>query len=1111
MSSLQQWLYQNHTYETVEKAFTAGGNRLIYGLSGSQKSFLFSEAVKNQLSEQIGGAEASGGQGKGRRSVPALPAVIIVHDVAAREMWERDLAFFLPEAEVLRLPLTEKVRFAATAKSLEDQADQMRALSALLRKEQAVVIATAEEAAQKLLSPVYLQDYVLAFKTGETLDREDLLSRLVASGYERTAQVEQRGHFSVRGDIVDIYPVNGDNPYRVEFFGDEIDTIRSFDLETQRSVETIDQAVIMPFRVTGEEESGSVLTYADGGLVIIDEPSRVQEGLKGYRHEMKEHEDSHFSWGELLKTSTAGGHIFCSFLQQKLSGMTTKEALGLTTKSMASFERQIPLLMDEIQHWLKAGNAVVLVMNNQQRTEALQRALGEAAIPAAAGTVLEPLPGQVLLLKGLLSEGFELPHSRFVIVTERNIFGQQKRRLRRKAAKGQEINYFTDLTPGDYVVHSVHGIGKYVGLKNIETEGIHKDYIEIDYAGTDRLFLPADNLDQLQKYIGNEGETPRLHKMGGTEWHRVKGRAQKSIDDLAEKLVSLYAEREVVEGFAFLPDQPWQAEFEEAFPYEETPDQLQATKEIKALMEKPHPMDCLLCGDVGFGKTEVAMRAIFKAVMSGKQAAVLVPTTVLAQQHYQTFLNRFTPFGVKVEVLNRFRSAGEKKEILGAINNGSCDVLIGTHALLNKAVKFKDLGLLVVDEEQRFGVAQKEKWKTWASHVDVLTLSATPIPRTLHMSLVGVREMSIINTPPEERLPVQSYVVEYDMQLIADAVRREIQRGGQIYFVYNRVASIEHMGELLEAALPDLRYCIAHGQMTGSQMESIMVDFYEGRYDLLLCTSIVENGLDVPNANTIVIYDADKLGLSQLYQMRGRVGRSRRRAYAYFMYRPDKVLGEAAEKRLQAIKEFTELGAGFKLAMRDLEIRGAGNLLGSQQHGNIASVGFAMYCTMLKEAVAKAQHKELPVKSLPDPIIDLGVDAFIDDAYLPDSSRKISLYQRLLHVKSQQDLADFADELIDRFGTPTDPVERLLRVAAIRERCRTLGIKSFVLRQELLTVIWADDEPMATWDMGKVAEKYWKRMKFAEGKPTTLRVRTRGIKAPILTFAEGLLQELEKR
>ena len=560
-----------------------------------------------------------------------------------------------------------------------------------------------------------------------------------------------------------------------------------------------------------------------------------------------------------------------------------------------------------------------------------------------------------------------------------------------------------------------------------------------------------------------------------------------------------------------MPDQPWQQEFEDAFPYEETEDQLQATAEIKESMERPVPMDRLLAGDVGFGKTEVAMRAIFKAVMSGKQVAVLVPTTVLAQQHFQTFLNRFAPFGVKVDVLNRFRSTSEKKQVLKGVENGSIDVLIGTHSLLNKKVVFKDLGMLVVDEEQRFGVAQKEKWKEWASSIDVLTLSATPIPRTLHMSLVGVREMSVINTPPEERLPVQTYVVEYDMNLVADAIKRELVRGGQVYFVYNRVASINHMGELLEAALPGLRYAIAHGQMTGRQIEEIMTDFYEGHYDVLLSTSIIETGLDIPNANTIIIYDADRLGLSQLYQMRGRVGRSRRRAYAYFMYRPDKMLSEAAEKRLKAIEEFTELGAGFKLAMRDLEIRGAGNLLGSQQHGNIASVGFGMYVSMLEEAIAKAQNKEVEREVSIDPAIDLEVDAFIDDEYIKDSARKISVYQRLLHIKSKEQLDDMTDELIDRFGTPTDPVDRLLRIAQIKEQARLLGIKSIVRRDKQLTIHWHDDSKMADWDMGAVREDLWKKMKFADTKPATLYVSLNGMKGSILTITEAVMKALSHK
>ena len=1089
-TSIDTLLSQNPSMIDGLKAFCQKGKSVIYGLSGSQKSFLLSRAIPEEQVQSI---------------------IIVVHDKEHKELWERDLAFFWPNVQVLPFPITERVEFTTVACSLEGQGAQMRALSMLAWNRPVVVIATVEEATQYVVSPQYVISQSVHLEVSQSIERDELLEKLVKIGYERVDQVEQRGHFSVRGDIFDIFPVNSDDPIRMEFFGDEIDTMRHFSVDTQRSIETIDSYTVTPFFLTSDNADSTLLSYAKDGLIIYDEPVRIQEALKKFLKEDATHRKQHCEWSELQRSVEAKIEVAFTFMQQRSIGLAGFYPIGIQGKTMTSFERQIPLLMDEIKQWQKLGNQVVLVINNLQRREGLEKALHGDAIPYKLCESWDFEPNTVHVMQGLLTDGFELPHSRLVVVVEGNIYGQQKRKLRNKPKKGQEINYFTDLSVGDYVVHSMHGIGKYVGLKTIETEGIHRDYIEIAYAGTDRLYLPASNLDQLQKYIGNEGDVPRIHKMGGSDWRKAVTKAQKSIDDLADKLVELYAKREITEGFAFLPDQPWQQEFEDAFPYEETEDQLQATREIKESMERPTPMDRLLAGDVGFGKTEVAMRAIFKAVVSGKQVAVLVPTTVLAQQHYQTFLNRFNPFGVKVDVLNRFRSTSEKKEVLKGVENGSIDILIGTHSLLNKKVKFKDLGFLVVDEEQRFGVAQKEKWKEWANNIDVLTLSATPIPRTLHMSLVGVREMSVISTPPEDRLPVQTYVVEYDMNLIADAIKRELARGGQVYFVYNRVASINHMGELLEQALPDLRYAIAHGQMTGRQIEEIMTDFYEGHYDVLLSTSIIETGLDIPNANTIIIYDADRLGLSQLYQMRGRVGRSRRRAYAYFMYRPDKMLSEAAEKRLKAIEEFTELGAGFKLAMRDLEIRGAGNLLGSQQHGNIASVGFGMYVSMLEEAIAKAQNKEVVKEVVSDPAIDLEIDAFIDDAYIKDSARKISVYQRMLQVKNKAQLDDLTDELIDRFGTPTDPVDRLLRIAQIKEQARLLGIKSIVRRDSQLIIHWQDDSKMADWDMGAVREDLWKKMKFMDTKPASLYISLNGLKGSILTITEAVMKELSKK
>ncbi|MDU5707833.1 MAG: transcription-repair coupling factor [Veillonella sp.] len=1085
-NTLTKLLSQNPSFVDGLNAFQRKGKSVIYGLSGSQKSFLLSQSFSAGLTK---------------------PVVIVVHDKDHKEMWERDLAFFMPNVPVLSFPTTDHVDFTTVARSLEDQGAQMRALALLAWQEPAVVIANAEEVTQYVVSPHYLKGQSLHFALNDAIERDVVLEQLVTIGYERVDQVEQRGHFAVRGDILDIYPVNSDHPIRIEFFGDEIDTLRFFSVENQRSIEQIESYTVTPFFLGKSDAESTLLSYVKEGTLIYDEPGRIQEALKKFLKEDPTHRKNHCDWNELQRTVDSMNQVAFTFMQQRSIGLTGFNPIGIQGKTMTSFERQIPLLTDEINQWHRLNHQVVLVLNNQQRREGIERALEGENIAFTHSDTWIAKPNTVVILKGLLTDGFELP----VVVVEGNIYGQQKRKLRNKPKKGQEINYFTDLTPGDYVVHSMHGIGKYIGLKTIETEGIHRDYIEIAYAGTDKLFLPANNLDQLQKYIGNEGDVPRINKMGGRDWAKVVTKAKKSIDDLADKLVEIYAQREITEGFAFLPDQPWQQEFEDAFPYEETEDQLQATAEIKESMERPVPMDRLLAGDVGFGKTEVAMRAIFKAVMSGKQVAVLVPTTVLAQQHFQTFLNRFAPFGVKVDVLNRFRTTSEKKQILKGVEDGSIDILIGTHSLLNKKVVFKDLGMLVVDEEQRFGVAQKEKWKEWASNIDVLTLSATPIPRTLHMSLVGVREMSVINTPPEERLPVQTYVVEYDMNLIADAIKRELARGGQVYFVYNRVASINHMGELLAATLPDLRYAIAHGQMTGRQIEEIMTDFYEGHYDVLLSTSIIETGLDIPNANTIIIYDADRLGLSQLYQMRGRVGRSRRRAYAYFMYRPDKILSEAAEKRLKAIEEFTELGAGFKLAMRDLEIRGAGNLLGSQQHGNIASVGFGMYVSMLEEAIAKAQNKEVERDVSIDPAIDLEVDAFIDDAYIKDSARKISVYQRLLHIKSKEQLDDMTDELIDRFGTPTDPVDRLLRIAQIKEQARLLGIKSIVRRDKQLTIHWHDDSKMADWDMGAVPEDLWKKMKFMDTKPATLYVSLNGMKGSILTITEAVIKALSHK
>ena len=633
-------------------------------------------------------------------------------------------------------------------------------------------------------------------------------------------------------------------------------------------------------------------------------------------------------------------------------------------------------------------------------------------------------------------------------------------------------------------MHVNHGIGKYLGVETLDVGGIHKDYLHIKYGGDDKLYVPTDQVQLLQKYIGTEGEVPRLHRMGGTEWIKAKARAKKSVEDIAKKLIAIYAKRKQARGYAFSPDDSSQREFEDAFPYQETDDQLRAIAEIKADMEKEKPMDRLLCGDVGFGKTEVAIRAAYKAAMDGKQVAVLVPTTVLAMQHYQTFTARFHDFPPKVDVLCRFRTAKEQKATLENVAAGKVDILIGTHAILNQhRVKFKELGLLIVDEEQRFGVKQKDKIRSLAAGIDVLTLSATPIPRTLHMSLVGARDMSIIETPPAERFPVQTYVVENNDGIMANAVRREIKRGGQVFFIYNRVDTIERMYEHLQAIVPEARIRVAHGQMPEEVLERVMMDFYEGKADVLLATSIVENGLDVANANTIIVYNADHFGLSQLYQMRGRVGRSHHMAFAYFVYQADKVLTETAEKRLQAMKEFAELGAGFKIAMRDLEIRGAGNLLGSQQHGHIASVGFEMYCKLLEEAVEKLQKGEQPeTEERPDPLINLHAEAYIDGGYIDDAMHKIEIYQRIAAIRTNQEVRELLDELIDRFGEPTKPVMRLLSIARIKNYARDLWLKSVSEQPQALDFSLCEGHKLPVQALVRLDKVFGRRMQALGGK-----------------------------
>ena len=803
--------------------------------------------------------------------------------------------------------------------------------------------------------------------------------------------------------------------------------------------------------------------------------------------------------------------FFAALMLQKIHGAEPDSLVSLAVQAVAPFQRQMDLLKNEARSWLSNKQHVVLLVGEAEKAASLREFFAKSRIPAAVAEDDAPLSDAYLnIMVGTLANGFELPEARLVVVAEKDVFGRQKKKLVQTAPKEERIAHFREINVGDYVVHVNHGVGKYLGVETLDVGGIKKDYLHIKYGGDDKLFVPTDQVGLLQKYIGSEGETPRLHRMGGTEWIKAKARARASVEDIADELIALYAKRRAAKGFAFSPDTPWQREFEDAFPYEETPDQRRAIEEIKADMEKPEPMDRLLCGDVGFGKTEVAIRAAYKAVMDHKQVAVLVPTTVLAQQHFQTFSARFADFGVSVDIICRFRSAKEQKATIERLQANKVDVLIGTHAILNQnRVHFSDLGLLIVDEEQRFGVKQKEKIKKLAAGVDVLTLSATPIPRTLHMSLVGARDMSIIETPPAERFPVQSYVVEENDAVLKNAIKRELRRGGQVYFVYNRVESIDIMRRRLEELVPEARIQTGHGQMAEELLERVMVDFYEGRYDILLATSIVENGLDVANANTIIVYNADRFGLSQLYQMRGRVGRSNQMAFAYFVYQADKVLSETAEKRLQAMKEFAELGAGFKIAMRDLEIRGAGNLLGAEQHGHIASVGFEMYSKLLDEAIEERRTGKPPEEKL-EPVIDIGAEAYIDGEYISDPMHKIEIYQRIAAIRRNAEIQELLDELIDRFGEPTPVVLRLLEVARIRNYARELGIRSVVEKPMFLEISFVEKPRFDPDGLLKLLNLFGRNAKMLPAPQQMLRIRLAAqYKKNITNFITRILMMLQ--
>ena len=1020
--------------------------------------------------------------------------------------YRRELNYFYPDLPMQEFYPLNLPQVSVDTQSLEVQAGRTAALRFLQGEERGIVFITAEALQQKQLVPQKGNQHLL-LRTGMEMDQQELLAQLVDYGYERTTQVDALGQFSLRGDILDIFPINSNAAVRIEWFDQEIDSLRNFDVDNQRSLKNLTEIKIAPILVEENTEcTAAIFDYcAPSTVIFVDEPVRLFEMLAKLDKENRAYAENIWSQEELIHLCSTHGCLLLSALAH--SYLRQLPSISVPLRNVAPYNKNISMLTEDLQGWLEEELTPVLMLSSSIKARGFAENLRNYNLPAvyAEGRLQ---PGRVNVMYGDLDHGFRFWTEKWILLTENDIFGMQKRKRLHSKHQGQQLQYFSDIKTGDYVVHKVHGIGRYVGVENMEVSGVHRDYLLLQYAGEDKLYVPVEQVSMLHKYVGSEGTVPRLSKMGGTDWKRTTTRAAKAITELAEELLRLYAQRQIVPGHAFSPDNELQKDFEDKFPFEETEDQLRAIAEIKADMEKPQPMDRLLCGDVGYGKTEVAIRAAFKCILDNMQVAVMVPTTVLAQQHFLTFKERMQQhFGVNVAMLNRFCTPKEQKDILQRLENGQIDVLIGTHRLLQSDVHFPNLGLLIIDEEQRFGVAQKEKIKKWCTGIDVLTLSATPIPRTLHMALVSGRDMSVIETPPEDSLPVETYVAEYNDEMIKEAIERELRRGGRIYYIHNRVSGLAAIAARLRKLVPGINIKIGHGQMSEDMLEDAMISFYEGTCDLLLCTTIVENGLDVPLANTIIIDGAENFGLSQLYQMRGRVGRSSRLAYAYFVYKPQKALSEIAEKRLQAIRDFTELGAGFKIAMRDLEIRGAGNLLGPQQHGHITGIGFAAYCEMLEQTIKRLKGGQEGAAPEPEPVLEIPVEAYIPGEYIDDPRYKMELYRRLAEMEYPQ-RGDLMDEIIDRFGTPPPEVEMLWRVACLRALCRILKIRGINVRTSELRIVFSEHSPISGEALLHLIKLYNGRIVFKQGKEPQLLYRLTNSRVQPLTWLENNLTKL---
>lgn len=919
-----------------------------------------------------------------------------------------------------------------------------------MEEKELAVVTSIDGCMDFLESLEQIREQLLHFTSDSTVNIDALKARLVWLGYERVGQVEMPGQFSIRGGIVDIYCLTEENPWRIELWGDEIDSIRSFDAESQRSLENLEEITIYPaVEHPGEKAQLSFLDYfpAQKSVIFLDEPNRLVEKGRAVEEEYSQSrlhraekgeknlpENWLCSFEKVQKELNRRNCIALCALEPRQAGWKINEKFYIEAKSVNSYNSSFELLTKDLEQYKRQGYRVALLSGSRTRAERLAKDLQEQQLSAFYSQDYDRQiqPGEIMVVYGHAKKGFEYPLTKFVVMTESDIFGrEQKKRKKKKNYNGKRIQDFAELSVGDFVVHERHGLGIYRGIEKVEVDRVVRDYIKIEYQGGSNLYILATQLDSLQKYSGGDASnTPKLNKLGTSEWNKTKSKVRGAVKNIAKELVELYAARQEKEGYVCGPDTVWQREFEEMFPYEETEDQLAAIEDAKRDMESTRIMDRLICGDVGYGKTEVALRAAFKEVQESRQVAYLAPTTILAQQIYNTFVQRMKEFPVRVELLCRFRTPAQQKKAIEDLKKGQVDVVIGTHRILSKDVKFKNLGLLIVDEEQRFGVTHKERIKQLKKDVDVLTLTATPIPRTLHMSLIGIRDMSVLEEPPMDRMPIQTYVMEYDEETVREAINRELRRGGQVYYVYNRVTDIADVALRIAKLVPEARVDFAHGQMSERELENVMYGFVNGDIDVLVSTTIIETGLDISNVNTMIIHDSDRYGLSQLYQLRGRIGRSNRTAYAFLMYRKNMMLKETAEKRLAAIREYTDLGSGFKIAMRDLELRGAGNLLGAQQHGHMNAVGYDLYCKMLSEAVKEA--KGIHTMEDFDTSIDLNVDAYIPDTYIGNEFQKLDIYKRIAGIENQQDYDDMLEELLDRFGEPGKAVLNLLAVARLK-------------------------------------------------------------------------------